>query len=828
MQANRKNNNLMKTSSSQNLHGLLVIAASVILHLAAFGQGALTPSGAPAPTMKTLDQIEPRTVITNLPWTISSPGSYVVTRNLSLASGNGISVTASDVTIDLNGFVLTGTAGGGGHGIHVATGLENVTLQNGVLRNWGADGVHARGTDNVRIDKLRVHGCAGDGIEMSRGTVSGIVSSGNSGAGLRPKNDPIPGIDIIVEKKPSGPAKLANNGGGGVVAEGPGSIQLDGGDISGNTGHGISWVSAEAGATFRLSLAGVACDDNTADGVHLDLSGTAARVFMKIADVPGEKESRASGNGGNGISVAASAEGGYMKIDTIEGEFTGNGGNGVTVTANAVDYFLQIKGQKGSYVNNGGHGMYVEGGTKGAIELDASTFSGNTGAGLRLRQTQQSSFGTLVRKGFANNNGAGGIVMEGFGSLRVSGTVSGNTGHGISCESTLAGSFFDIYVGFENLLVQSNTGSGIHIASTQTGRAGITLNGATIRDNGGHGIEVDAPAVDFLMEIEGPKGDLVNNGGDGLHVNVPGAGARGILKLGQISGESLRANDNGGHGVSVVLNAADSYLKLGDIKGEFVNNAGHGMSVQGGNQGAIDLDGSDFSGNTQAGLIVIADNGVKPGSVNRVNASHNGSHAIQLQGSGAYRFSGCRAAKNGGDGIRAERPAAGADRWGELIFETNDLVGNTGAGLNVPTNATATVAGTVLVTGGLVSGNTAAGIIIADNGVKPGSVNRVSITGNGGHGLMVAGHDFAIADNLISRNAGSGIRVTGTGAHLTRNQCSANVTGIEVTGLGNAVRENVFGGTAAQTPLNVTTPGNGVAPTQDVDTGTNPLGNVGY
>lgn len=426
----------------------------------------------------------------------------------------------------------------------------------------------------------------------------------------------------------------------------------------------------------------------------------------------------------------------------------------------------------------------------------------------------------------ANHNGAGGIVLEGAGTVRVSGTVAGNTGHGISCESTLVGSFFDIWT--ESLVVQSNTGSGLRIASSQTGRAGIKLNGATIRDNGNHGIDVDAPAVDFLLEIEGPKGDLVNNGGDGIHVNAPGAGARGILKLGHISGESLRANDNGSHGISVVLNAADSYLKLGDIKGEFVNNGGHGMYVTGGTKGAIDLDGSTFSGNTQAGLIVIADNGVKPGSVNRVNASGNGSHGIHLQGSGVYRFSNSRAAKNGGDGIRAERPTAGADRWGELIFETNDLVGNSGAGLNIPTNATATVAGTVIVTGGLISGNATAGIIIADNGVKPGSVNRVSVTGNGGHGLVVAGDDFRIEDNLVSRNTGSGIRVTGSGAHLARNQCSANVTGIEVTGLGNAVRENIFGGTAAQTPLNVTTPGNAVAPTQAVDTGSNPLGNVGY
>jgi hypothetical protein len=121
----------------------------------AFGQGSLTPPGAPAPLMKTLDQIEARTVITNLPWTASVPGGYVVDRNLSLGAGNGVSVTASDVTIDLNGFVLTGTAGSG-HGFHVAAGAENVTIKNGVLRNWGADGVHAPDAGYVAIRGIRV------------------------------------------------------------------------------------------------------------------------------------------------------------------------------------------------------------------------------------------------------------------------------------------------------------------------------------------------------------------------------------------------------------------------------------------------------------------------------------------------------------------------------------------------------------------------------------------------------------------------------------------------------------------------------------------------
>ena len=85
----------------------------------AFSQGDLTPPGAPAPTMKTLDQVEPRTPLvdssanvsvsaTTGAITISASGSYYLTEDRS-SSGAGIIITASNVTVDLNGFTLTGT-----------------------------------------------------------------------------------------------------------------------------------------------------------------------------------------------------------------------------------------------------------------------------------------------------------------------------------------------------------------------------------------------------------------------------------------------------------------------------------------------------------------------------------------------------------------------------------------------------------------------------------------------------------------------------------------------------------------------------------------------
>ncbi len=55
------------------LRFILTSTALFIIALApvVFGQGALAPPGAPAPTMKTLTQVEPRTPIPALPYVIS-------------------------------------------------------------------------------------------------------------------------------------------------------------------------------------------------------------------------------------------------------------------------------------------------------------------------------------------------------------------------------------------------------------------------------------------------------------------------------------------------------------------------------------------------------------------------------------------------------------------------------------------------------------------------------------------------------------------------------------------------------------------------------------
>lgn len=91
------------------------------------------PAGAPAATTK----VEARTAIESTPYTISTSGSYYLTKNLTHTNllADGISITADNVTLDLNGFTLTGPDSGSPNGI-AATNKKNIVIKNGTVEKF--------------------------------------------------------------------------------------------------------------------------------------------------------------------------------------------------------------------------------------------------------------------------------------------------------------------------------------------------------------------------------------------------------------------------------------------------------------------------------------------------------------------------------------------------------------------------------------------------------------------------------------------------------------------------------------------------------------------
>lgn len=163
----------------------LVALLALSLVSNSFAQGDLTPPGAPAPTMKTLDQIEPRVPITNIPYTISSPGSYYLTGNLTgLAGADGITISADNVTLDLNGFALVGQPGSLS-GV-TATGTRlGICVRNGSAREWGIAGIFMLNSINSQVMNIRASTNALGGIYMGRGSrIVNCTASGSAYGGI--------------------------------------------------------------------------------------------------------------------------------------------------------------------------------------------------------------------------------------------------------------------------------------------------------------------------------------------------------------------------------------------------------------------------------------------------------------------------------------------------------------------------------------------------------------------------------------------------------------------------------------------------------------------
>jgi len=220
--------------------------------------------------------------ITTLPATISTQGVYCLKQNLgtSLSSGRAISVNVNNVTIDCNGFALSGTAGVGTTtgGIY-ASGRSNVTVRHCAISGFyyavfftGASGSGHVVEDN-RFDANTVYGAdvEGDGSVIRRNLVN------NTG--------------------------LSSNTAFAKALTGRGSV-----DIIDNTVAGVSTASGSNGYVFGIEAYNDPdgkVSDNIVRGLSPDGSGTAAAIVSSASANVTIRGNDLEGNGGYGASCDA-------------------------------------------------------------------------------------------------------------------------------------------------------------------------------------------------------------------------------------------------------------------------------------------------------------------------------------------------------------------------------------------------------------------------------------------------------------------------------------------------------------------------------------------
>lgn len=257
------------------------------------------------------------------PVTIDVSGSYVLTGNLAVDDPNldGIEVTADGVTLDLNGFEISGPVTCTGLGSAVSCGPGT------------GGGINADGRARVTVRNGRVRGFGSYGVFVgNRGQLRHLVAESNGFVGLQAMSDAIVS-DCI--------ARANASGGIGVLS----IATITRSTSSSNGGHGIA-------ASEAASILGNVAYDNGSNGIQCQLAcvvrDNVARFNESggIAITEGVVSDNASlWNGTTGISAGA---GSTIQRNTSRG----NTGFGLWLS-NAAYRGNTVSGNTGGTVNGG-------------------------------------------------------------------------------------------------------------------------------------------------------------------------------------------------------------------------------------------------------------------------------------------------------------------------------------------------------------------------------------------------------------------------------------------------------------------------------------------
>lgn len=165
------------------------ITALVLTTLAGttFAGPLAPPTGPITSTMKTMAEVEPRTAINavNTPgsatsrFKITQPGSYYLTDHITHTT-TGIEIAASNVTIDLNGFTISG----GTHAIESTISVAGIVVKNGFVKSTTSTGIRLFSASKGLIEGVQLSNVSGSGFATGGAFVLRNCVASQSGSGF--------------------------------------------------------------------------------------------------------------------------------------------------------------------------------------------------------------------------------------------------------------------------------------------------------------------------------------------------------------------------------------------------------------------------------------------------------------------------------------------------------------------------------------------------------------------------------------------------------------------------------------------------------------------
>jgi hypothetical protein len=238
------------------------------------------------------------TPITSCGQTVTT--NAVLTQDLACAGSNGVVVGADRITIDLQGFAITGDRTVFTIGIWVP-GFDGVTLKNGVVRNF-YDGVIASGAEKFTLSNVTAAGNVFTGFSVNNSTKASLSNVTGFGSAY--------GIYVISNGAKITSASAIRNTNLGIAIEGDGvsiksssavgnaygiSIFGDGNTVTSSAANGNGIVGIDIDGAGN-SVTKATARANGSDGIHLRNGANTV------------SSSDASGNTGHGIHTDGSGQ----------------------------------------------------------------------------------------------------------------------------------------------------------------------------------------------------------------------------------------------------------------------------------------------------------------------------------------------------------------------------------------------------------------------------------------------------------------------------------------------------------------------------------------